>query len=728
MKFWSLTFLILIFAYCHSANAGQQLWVIVNNNYKGQIFLEMDGEEPCLQRDLLEEWGVKLKQLPEDSWSAQGCLTQASLELLRIQSWYRPDAGLLTILIPDKFINARQNGVNTSRWDEGINAFFTSYRASYTNYQSDSPYAETGDSYNVEFDNGINYGPWRLRYQNTLWRDAEGRHGIYSRQANLYRSINSWRSQLLAGDGETTDTLFDAVPFRGITLVTDEAMFPDSWRPFSPWINGYARSHAEVTISQNGMTVYRIHVPPGPFVIRDFYPPDNNGTLQLTVKESDGSESSRYLPWSAMPALVHEGNYSYELVAGRYRPWRGSDLAKPTFLQASLARGITPALTLYTGAQHADQYDSYLAGAGLHLNALGSFSMDTTWARYTSYAEDYRGSVWRLRYARTFFNSGTNFSALLRYYPAGQQFRSLEEKVTQPSAEYDWLFDENKNRLLTQEYWINHYLNEEQSLSLHYTQQNWRKTPGHRRYISLSYQANVGDWDISVWLGRSREQSSRSETTLGVTLSLALPDIPGGGSPSLSYSHNLASHSDPSEEIGLSGTALSDYSLRYDLSAVHTPHADNQYNASLGYQYDAGEATVSAYREGGTRERRIDMRGSVLVHRNGITLGQEVSDTMALIVVPDTPGIGNYQQFGVKTNAKGEALVGYLVPWRVNRLTLDSWQLPDDLTLPMTERGVVPTKGAIVRAMFLPAEKKKVKDEAKAAEEDEDEDEEDKPE
>ena len=35
---------------------------------------------------------------------------------------------------------------------------------------------------------------------------------------------------------------------------------------------------------------------------------------------------------------------------------------------------------------------------------------------------------------------------------------------------------------------------------------------------------------------------------------------------------------------------------------------------------------------------------------------------MALIVVPDSPGIGNYQQFGVTTNAKGEALVGYLVP------------------------------------------------------------------
>ncbi|MDU4290806.1 fimbria/pilus outer membrane usher protein [Mixta calida] len=712
MKFWLLNFLLLSFACCYSASAAQPLWVIVNNNYKGQISLETDNDWPCLQQDLLEEWGVKLKALPVNGWTAHGCLSRASFELLHIQSWYQPSAALLTLLIPKALINPRQSGVSTSRWDEGINAFFTNYRASYANNQSDSPYADTGDSFNLELDNGINYGPWRLRYQNTVWRDVEGKHGVYSRKASLYRSINSWRSQFLAGDSDTTDTLFDALPFRGITLVTDESMFPDSWRPFSPWINGYARSHAEVTISQNGMTVYRLHVPPGPFVIRDFYPPDNNGTLQLTVKESDGSESSRYLPWSAMPALVHKDNYSYELVAGRYRPQYSGDTDKPAFLQASLAQGVSSTLTLYSGMQYADRYVSYIAGAGLNFHELGSFSTDATWARYTSYAENYRGSVWRLRYTRTFFSSGTHFSALLRYYPQGQHYRSLEEKITQPSSNDDWLFDDSKNRLLTQQYWLNHYIAEDKSLSLQYTQQTWRRLSGHRRDMSLSYQANVGDWDISLWLGRSRQPDSRSETTLGLTLSLALPSIPGFGSPSLDYSHNLASHSPPSQEIGLSGFALSDYSLSYDLSTTHNPHADEQYNASLGYHYNAGESTVSVYREGGSRERRIDVHGAVLVHSNGITLGQEMSDTMALIVVPDSPGIGNYQQFGVTTNAKGEALVGYLVPWRVNRLTLDSGNLPEGLMLPMTERGVVPTKGAIVKAIFLPAEKSQATEKA----------------
>ena len=706
MKFLPFIFFLSALLCCRQATAGQQIWVIVNNNYKGNIALNIEDGQPCLPQTLLEEWGVNLPQLPANGWTPQGCLAPGIIKQLKFQYWYKPEAKLLTILIPPDYIHPQQNGVSTSRWDEGMNAFFINYRANYDQLTSRDPYTETGNSFELELDNGINYGPWRLRYQNTLWRDVDGNHGIYTRNASLYRSIKPWRAQLLTGDGKTSDTLFDSIPFRGITLVTDEAMFPDSWRPFAPWISGYARSHAEVTISQNGLTVYRLHVPPGPFVIRDFYPPDREGTLQLTVKESDGTESNRYLPWSAMPALVHQGNFSFELTGGKYRSWRGSELATPTFFQASLAQGITSELTLYAGTQQAQSYTSYLTGTGFNLHELGAFSADVTWARYLSYSENYQGSVWRLRYAKAFFDSGTNISAQLRYYPAHQRYRSLEEKITQPEVDYDWLFDESKNRLFSQEYWINHYLGEDQSLSLSYSQQTWRNASGHRRYFSLSYMATYGDVDISVWLGRSREQYSRSETTLGITLSLSLPEIPGFGAPSLDYSHNLASRSPASQQIGVNGSALEDYSLRYDIAATHIPHSADEYNASLSYQYNAGESGIQFRREYDQREYQLNVSGSVLFHEGGITLGQEMSDTMALIVVPDSPGIGNYQQFGVTTNAKGEALVGYLVPWRVNRLTLNDWQLPDNLTLPMTELEAVPTKGAIIKAVFLPAEKK----------------------
>lgn len=681
------------------ATAAQPLWVLVNNHYKGRLALEITAEQPCLTRALLAEWGVKTTRLPASGWTAQGCLS-ARIAQQRFHSRYQPDAALLTLTIAAEDLWPRQNDVAASRWDEGISALFTSWRASYRYAQSDNPYAARGAHMALELDNGVNVGPWRLRYQNTFWRDAAGRQGVFTRQASLYRSLHAWRAQWRIGDGETSDTLFDAFPFRGMTLKTDEAMLPDRWRPFSPWVSGYARSHADVTISQNGLTLYRLRVPPGPFVIRDFYPPANDGALLLTIRESDGSESWRYLPWSALPALARRSHVSYELAAGRYRPWRGSDLPAPAFLQASRTQGISAALTLYGGLQRADGYVSYLAGAGLNLNPLGALSVDVTQARYLSASRSRRGEVWRLRYAKAFFTQQTSVSVLLRYFPSRGQYRSLEENILQPDD--DWLFDDSENRRLLQAIWINRYFADDRSLSLHYTQQSWRQTRGQRRAFSLSYQATREAWDISLWLGRAREPAARSETTLGITLSLSLP---GSGSPTLRYDHHLASRAFSSQEIGLSGSALANYSLRYDAAVTAARHGDRGYQASLSYQHNAGEALLRVAAEGDTRDYQIDASGSLLLHQEGLTFGQAMSETMALIVVPDSPGIGNDQQFGVTTNAKGEALVGYLVPWRVNRLTLDGWQLPEGTTLPMTEREVVPTQGAIVKALYLAAEK-----------------------
>lgn len=133
------------------------------------------------------------------------------------------------------------------------------------------------------------------------------------------------------GDGYTSNNMFTSLPYRGVSLASDEAMFPDSCRPFSPWINGYARSNADVSIYQNGERVYRILVPPGPFTIRDFYPPSPDGNLELVIQESKGNERRRTLPYTSMPNLVHYKNFSYEAVVARYRPFRGIDMEKTPF-------------------------------------------------------------------------------------------------------------------------------------------------------------------------------------------------------------------------------------------------------------------------------------------------------------------------------------------------------------------------------------------------------------
>lgn len=96
-------------------------------------------------------------------------------------------------------------------------------------------------------------------------------------------------------------------------------MLPDSLKGFAPTVRGIAKSNAVVTIKQNGYVIYQTYVSPGAFAINDLYPTSSSGDLQVTVKESDGSENTFTVPYSAVPLLQREGRLKYALTAGKYR-------------------------------------------------------------------------------------------------------------------------------------------------------------------------------------------------------------------------------------------------------------------------------------------------------------------------------------------------------------------------------------------------------------------------
>ncbi|WP_230863191.1 fimbria/pilus outer membrane usher protein [Enterobacter cloacae] len=693
-----LLFFVLLFAMAESRAATQKTWVILNNLYKGAISFEVSASGPCLSQPLMEEWGVRDAVLSRLVWDAKGCLTPQSAEQFNLKYWYRPQAQLLTLLFPPDAISPQQNGVSTSRWDDGINALFINYRLDADNSQAQYDWEHSGTDATLSLDNGLNVGPWRLRYQNTFWREKEGQHGSYTNAMSLWRSITPLRSRVTLGDGNTSSNMFDSLAFRGASLASDEAMYPDSWRPYSPWINGYARTEAEVTIHQNGVRVYRIHVPPGPFTIRDFYPPDPNGNLEMTIQESDGTERTRLLPYSSMPNLVHQGLFSYELAAGRYKPFHGIDRDKNRFWQSTVSWGIAPQVTVFAGLQQGEHYFSQVAGFGANLGLWGAFSGDVSAARYTQEAETLRGKVWRLRYAKAFFTTETSLTAQLQWYPRGEHYRSLEEKITRAELlRYGW-DDDVTRRALRGQLELNQNLGEDSSLSLSWHGLKSREPDAGNTGATLSLNTTLHNVDVSVYGVYERYGKNPDETTVGINISVPLSLW--GATSNVGYITELASRGEDSHGVNVYGSALSDYSLRYDLQATHTVHRNDELSANLGYQYNAGELNLSMVRGGTRRDYHADTSGSILVHADGVTLGQQLGSTAALVDVPDSPGIGFYNQFGSTTNARGELLVSYLTPWRVNRITVDSLSLPENTALDVTELESVPTDGAIVLLRF----------------------------
>ncbi len=51
--------------------------------------------------------------------------------------------------------------------------------------------------------------------------------------------------------------------FRGVQLMSDDEMQPDSMNGFAPIVRGVAHSNAKVTIAQHGYVIYETYVSPG---------------------------------------------------------------------------------------------------------------------------------------------------------------------------------------------------------------------------------------------------------------------------------------------------------------------------------------------------------------------------------------------------------------------------------------------------------------------------------
>ncbi|SQJ43818.1 outer membrane usher protein [Salmonella enterica] len=88
---------------------------------------------------------------------------------------------------------------------------------------------------------GLNYGPWRLR-NNGAWNYSKG-DGYHSQRWNnigtwVQRAIIPLKSELVMGDSNTGNDVFDSVGFRGARLYSADNMYPDSLQGYAPTVRG----------------------------------------------------------------------------------------------------------------------------------------------------------------------------------------------------------------------------------------------------------------------------------------------------------------------------------------------------------------------------------------------------------------------------------------------------------------------------------------------------------
>lgn len=212
-------------------------------------------------------------------------------------------------------------------------------------------------------------------------------------------------------------------------------------------------------------------------------------------------------------------------------------------------------------------------------------------------------------------------------------------------------------------------------------------------------------WSLNYSFNRNTTDARDSDTVYSedqvFSMSISVPLDRWLSSSRATYNLNTSKHGSTSHTVGLNGTALQDQNLNWSVQESETNHdGGNGGSASLDYQGTYARMNSAYSYDHDQRRINYGISGGVVAHANGITLSQELGETVALVEAPGASGVDITNQTGVSTDFRGYTVVPFISPYRENTLSLNTEQLPDDADVELSAKTVTPTRGAIVRAHF----------------------------
>jgi len=619
----------------------------------------------------------------------------------------------LDISVPQAALRHTPQGyVNPEFWDAGIPSATLAYNL--------NSYETSGQSANkstyLSVDSGVNVGSWHFRQRSSLdWQSAGARQ--YQNIATyVQHDIPSLRSQLTFGDSYTDGAMFDSIGLRGLQLTTDDRMLPESQRGYAPLIRGVAQSNARVEITQNGIKLYETTVAPGPFEINDLYATGYGGDLQVNVLEADGSQHSFSVPYASVVQLLRPGTNRYSVAIGRARD--GQATSHEDMLQLTLQHGFTNVVTGYGGAVASQGYQSGVLGTALN-TPVGAFAFDVTQARIDKPGvATGSGRSARISYSKFVPSTKTNLTvASYRYSSSG--FWNVRDAMLSdvhrndrprpglpgdPSTRVDSTrFDRLERRRNEMQLTLNQTLSEgwgsvyAVGSSSDYWGHSGRTTQFQLGYNNM-FRALGTTFSYSIAASRQRDGHT-GEPTSEMFATVSIP-LGGGKHPttlSLAATHN--SRDGSSEQAMLTGSAFEDNALSYGVSANRSADFTT---AGGNVQYRSSVATVSASATSGSSYNQYSagVKGAVVAHPGGVTLANDLGETIGIVEAKDARGARIANAPGVHVDAQGYAVIPYLTPYALNSIELDPKGLPLDVELKETSTQVAPRANSVVMIRF----------------------------
>ncbi|HEX4917480.1 MAG TPA: fimbria/pilus outer membrane usher protein [Limnobacter sp.] len=681
--------------------------VYINQTFVGREDLQFESSEsgppsPCLSLAMLEQAGVVLEDFSEGELARctpisqwlDGAFHEFNMNKLR-----------LDVSVPQAFMRHTPKAyVPPSRWDAGEAMAFSSYNASVQENRN-SRIGPTRYGF-VGMNSGVNIGLWRFRHQSSLSftdRNGVSTHHWNPLQTYIQRSLPASQSELTLGEAFLPGNLFGSVGYRGINLQTDERMLPDYLRFYAPQVRGAATSNARVIVRQKQQIIYQTTVPPGPFVIDDLAATSYQGDLDVEVIEANGQSRRFTVPYSAVPESIRPGMGRYSVTVGQLRD--GGDTATDDlFGELTYQLGLNNGMTVNMGGRVAKNYLAVLGG-GVFVNSWGAFGANLTQSMHAMHAEQGHSSDgWRfeMNYSKHVDVTNTTF-ALAGYRYSTEGFMDLTQALArrpQISGDAfdldDRVFQHQRNQVVLS---LAQPLGRYGQITLSGSSSDYYGSSSRDSQLQLGYANTFGQMGVGVSYTHARTQNGLPDNLTMFSLSMPLEHMPT--SPHLTSSVSFQGDRGALLQSSLGGTWGDDNRNSYGLDVGHDTQQGSTY-AGVGAQtrLPVGALSGSFSQGQGYYQMGMTMRGSVVVHSEGLTLGPYLGETFALVEAKGAEGATISNGQGSRINRDGYAVVPNLSPFRYNDVSINAADMDQRTDLLVSKQEVAPYAGAAVKLHF----------------------------
>jgi len=662
--------------------------IVLNQQWKGRLPVTLkkqtpDGQAmPCYSKALLQRLDLDLTPLASETrqgLDGEGaCLGLSDLQLPASETL---DFGALRLdmQVAQQALHRQPGGyLPADQWDSGVSAGFIDYRLNLYQQQAQRG-ARTRQGY-LGLRMGLNTGDWYWRHEGH-WQGSDAVASRYQAGGlSVRRDIPIWSAQLTLGDGHGNGEVFDGSAMRGVLLSSDERMFPETQRGFSPVVRGVANSTALLSIRQRGVLVHESTVAPGPFEIDDLYASSLHDDLEVTLREADGAVRTLFVPSQAAPLALRPGAMRFEVGAGAWRDDLGQ--AGPGFVQGSWQQGLDNRLSLHGGAWLADNYLASAMGVAIN-SGVGAFGL-TGYRSRTSpgQGQEVTGGAWRASWRYRLDAWGSDLGASLTQSAGYYRFDDfVRATLGHPVVAPRWRAGLSFNQHLG-----------ERGGRLELRAGRGQGADSHSSY-SLGYSNHLERFTYGLRFDRELRASGQVLDTFTLTASLPLGERRRA---SLSTGTTLGPKGQSRSNLRWSGTGGERGQWGYGLAAVRQSgeRGNAGFDANLLHRSASGELRGSLASHSIHRQTTLGAQGALVAHPGGVTLAPPLGESFAIVHAPHAQAAQLRQHPQIRLDGRGYAVVPALLPYGLNAVELDPKGMSRDVELQLTSQSVVPRAGA----------------------------------